>query len=86
MITDVRRCEAYIDDVIVYSDTWNSHLSKFVSSSITLRLLSKGAFGHALVQFLGHAIGGGEVKPITAKVNAINHFPILNYKKELMRF
>ena len=88
MIADVPGCEAYIDDVIVYSDTWNSHLSqihKFFdnlkAANLTLHL-SKIAFGHAQVQFLSHVVGGGEVKPITAKVDAINHFLVPNSKKE----
>ena len=60
---------------------------KFVSSSITLKAanltvhLSKSAFGYVQVQFLGRVVGGGEVKPITAKVDAINHFLIPNNKK-----
>ena len=28
MIADVPGCEAYIDDVIIYSDTWNAHLNQ----------------------------------------------------------
>ena len=28
LIADVPECKAYIDRVVVYSDTWNSHLSE----------------------------------------------------------
>ena len=55
VIADVPECEAYIDNVIVYSDTWNSHFSqihKFFDSlkagNLTVHL-SKSAFGHAEV-------------------------------------
>ena len=48
--------------------------------------LSKSAFGHAQIQSLGHVVGGGEVKPITAKVDAINNFPVPGNKTELMRY
>ena len=77
----------HIDDVIVYSDTWNPHLTqihKFFdnlkAADLTVHLC-KSAFGHAQVQFLGHVVRGGEVKPITAKVDTINHFPIPTNKK-----
>ena len=87
VIADVPGCEAYIDNVIVYSDTWNSHLSQIRKFFDNLTVhLSKSAFGHAQVQFLGHVVGGGKVKSITAKVDAINHFPVPINKKELMRF
>lgn len=65
VIADVPGCEACIDDVIIYIDTWNSHLSqihKFFDKHNTANLtvnLAKSAFGHAQVQFLGH-VGGGE--------------------------
>lgn len=82
----------YLDDVIIYSDTWTNHLrqirkffNKLTEANLTVNL-SKSAFGHAQVHFLGHVVGGGEVKPITAKVDAINNFPVPNNKKELMRF
>jgi len=48
--------------------------------------LSKNAFGHAQIQFLGHILGGGVVKPITAKVDAIKNFPVPGNKTELVRF
>ena len=106
MTADVPGCEAYIDDVIVYSDTWNSHPIKVIcklfdnlkTANLIRKLfdnlkivnltvhLSKSVFGHAQFQFLGHVVGGGEVKQITAKVNAINRFLVPNNKKELMRF
>ena len=48
--------------------------------------LVKGEFGHAHIIFLGHVVGQGQVKPVTAKVGAIAHFPIPASRKELMRF
>ena len=92
VIADIPRCEGYIDDVIVYSEVWTDHLrqirlffDKLRDANLTVNL-SKSAFGHAQVHFLGHVVGGGEVKPITAKVDAINNFPVPSNKKELMRF
>ena len=48
--------------------------------------LVKSEFGHAHIIFLGHVVGQGQVKPVTAKVEAIAHFPIPTSRKELMRF
>ena len=90
VIAEVPGCEAYIDDVIIYSDTWSAHLNqigKFFDKPKAANLtvnLSKSAFGHAQIQFLGHVVGGGEVQPITAKVDAINNFPVSGNKRELM--
>jgi len=64
VIADVPGCEAYIDDVIIYSDTWSAHLnqiSKFFAKLKAANLtvsLSKSEFGHAQIQFLGHVVGG----------------------------
>lgn len=84
-------CEAYIDDVIIYN-TWDSHLKqickffdKLKAANLTVNL-SKSAFCHAKVQFLGHVVGGREVRLITAKVDAIYNFPVPGNRKELMRF
>ena len=92
VIADIPGCEGYIDDVIIYSEVWTDHLrqirlffDKLRDANLTVNL-SKSAFGHAQVHFLGHVVGGGEVKPITAKVDAINNFPVPSNKKELMRF
>ena len=56
------RCEAYIDDVIVYSNTWKEHLtqlrrllSRFSEANLTINL-SKSAE----VTFLGHIVGNSQ--------------------------
>ena len=36
--------------------------------------------------FLGHVVGQGQVRPVSAKVQTISDFPIPTSKKELMRF
>ena len=89
---EVEGCEAYIDDVIIYSDNWTDHIKqiqtffdKLKEAKLTINL-AKSEFGCARVSYLGHIVGQGEVKPIEAKVEAISQFPIPNNKKELMRF
>ena len=75
-------CDAYIDDVIIYSDSWSDHLQrirKFFERLSEAKLtvnLAKTEFCHATVTFLGHLVGQGQVKPLEAKVNAISEFPV----------
>ena len=90
--TEVSGCEAYIDDVIIYSDNWSNHVEqinvffgKLKEVNLTINL-AKCEFGCSQVSFLGHIVGQGEVKPIAAKIEAISQFPVPKNKKELMRF
>ena len=85
-------CDAYIDDVIIYSDSWSDHLQRtrkffdrLSKAKLTLNL-AKTEFCHATVTFLGHFVGQGQVKSLEAKVNAISEFPVPKCKRQLMRF
>ena len=85
-------CDAYIDDVIIYSDSWSDHLQRIrqffdrLSKAKLTVNLAKTEFCHATVTFLGHLVGQGQVKPLEAKVNAISEFPVPKCKRQLMRF
>ena len=88
LIADIDGCEAYIDDVIIYSNTWETHLEimrKFLQrlreASLTINLIG---CGH--VTYLGHIVGQGKVKPISAEIEAISAFPQPSTKKQVMRF
>ena len=48
--------------------------------------LAKCEFVQATVTYLGKVVGQGEVRPVRAKVVAIDAFPPPTTKKELMRF
>ena len=48
--------------------------------------ISKSEFGQAQVTYLGHIAGQGEVKPVSAEVEAIANFPRPESKKQLLRF
>lgn len=92
LICDLNESEAYIDDVIVHSDTFEEHLLhiralfvKLLDANLTVSLV-KTEFCHAIVEYLGHVVGNGHVKPVLAKVDAIVKFPVPQCKKELMRF
>lgn len=92
LIKDLEGCKAYIDDVIIFSDNWEDHLqrihaffTRMAQANLTINLV-KSEFAQAHVMFLGHIVGQGQVKPVMAKVEAINDFPVPTSKKELMRF
>ena len=83
---------AYIDDVIIYSDFWENHIGtikeffgRLTEYSLTINLV-KSEFCHGTLTFLGHVVGQGQVRPVSAKVQTISDFPIPTSKKELMRF
>ena len=48
--------------------------------------LGKSVFGCAHIVFLGHMVGQGQVRPVSAKVESVTNFPISASKRELMRF
>ena len=82
-------CDAYFDDIIIYSHSWSDHLQrirKFFDRLSKAKLtvnLAKTDFCHATVTFLGHLVGQGQVKPLEAKVNAISEFRMPKCKRQL---
>ena len=85
-------CVAYIDDVIIFSQTWEEHIKaiqqlfqRLLEANLTINL-TKSDFVHATTSYLGHVVGQGCVKPINAKVEAISKYPAPKTKKQLMRF
>jgi hypothetical protein len=92
VVSGLEGCETYIDDIVIYSETWEEHLEimrKFFErlrkAGLTINL-AKCEFGQATVTFLGHVVGQGQVKTIDAKIEAICNFPKPVTRKELMRF
>ena len=69
VISGLEGCSAYIDDVVIYSDTWEQHLEhvrslmlRLVEAKLTVNLV-KSEFGCAHIVFLGHMVGQGQVRP-----------------------
>ena len=92
LINDLPGCKGYIDDIIIYSDDWETHVDRICAlfhrlSEANLSInLSKCEFGQARVTYLGHVVGQGEVKPVTAKIESIIALPPPKGKRELMSF
>ncbi|XP_076028478.1 uncharacterized protein LOC143017575 [Oratosquilla oratoria] len=82
----------YIDDMCVYSQTWEEHLNSLRSLFERLRKarltvnLMKTEFAHAKVTFLGHEVGYGTVAPVHAKVEAIEALAAPANRKAVQRF
>ena len=92
IIGGLEGCQRYIDNVIVYGDSWDQHfcrvrnlLERLRMASLTVNLV-KSEFGHAYVTYLGHVVGQGQVRPVDAKVKAVVDFPAPTSRREVMRF
>ncbi|MDA3086465.1 RNase H-like domain-containing protein [Campylobacter sp. CS_ED1] len=92
ILAGLDNCKAYIDDVIIYTETFDDHLQtiraffdRLTEAMLTINL-EKSEFCHATLTFLGHVVGQGQVKPVDSKVQAISEFPEPNCKRQLMRF
>jgi len=91
-IRDLDGCEAYIDDMVIFGSTWEGHLlrvqelfCRLRSANLTINLV-KSEFGHAYVTYLGHVVSQGEVRPVTAKVDAIMNYPAPTTRRQMIRF
>lgn len=85
-------CEAYLDDLVICSSTWTEHIdhlstvfARLSEANLTINL-SKCEFGQATVTYLGKRVGGGEVRPVQAKVEAILSVPVPTNRTELRRY
>ena len=92
VVGDLAGCAVYLDDVVVYSSNWDSHVQRIqtlferlASARLTVNL-AKCEFARATVTYLGHVVGQGHVRPVQAKVLVVEQFPVPTTKKELMRF
>ena len=83
---------AYLDDIIVYSDSWDSHLEHL--HNVLLCLAKEGLTAKPLkcfiantsCDFLGHTVGNGQVALQEAKIKAIADFPCPSTKKQVRAF
>ncbi len=92
VVSGLEGCAVYLDDVVIYSNTWEEHLSRikhlFARKSdarLTVNL-AKCEFAKATVTYLGKVVGQGNVCAVQAKVSATEEYPVPTTKKELQRF
>ena len=74
-------CLAYLDDIIIFSDTIEKHLEglslvlqRIINAGMKLNL-DKCSFLKQQVEYLGHIVGSNGVLPLPDKVRAIQDFP-----------
>jgi hypothetical protein len=82
---------AFLDDIIIFSDTWEKHLShvsevlsRIRNAGLTLNL-AKCEFAKAELDYLGHHIGLGKVQPREKKVEALLQFKQPENRKQLQQ-
>ncbi|XP_023814763.2 uncharacterized protein LOC111947970 [Oryzias latipes] len=83
---------AYLDDIVVYSATWEEHLRHLKkvleclhAAGLTINP-AKCAFARRETEYLGYTIGGGLIKPQVNKVQAIESCPLPQTRKQLRSF
>ena len=83
---------AYIDDIIIFSDTLSAHLRDLQQLFTVLRAANlklspkKCVLGAAEVHYLGHIVSRAGVRPDNAKTSAIRDYPQPKNATELRRF
>ena len=88
----VNNCVVYLDDVVIFTDTWDEHLlvlKHFLERLTEAKLvanLKKCEFVHAQVQYLGYVVGQGVVRPPDSKVEAIKDLSRPTTRREVRRF
>lgn len=92
ILVEVPNCAAYLEDVVVYSDTWDQHLELFkvkftyLSDVPLVSNLNKCEFGKGVVSYFGNLVEQGIVKPLNAKMQVICAFPIPKTRRDLRHF
>ena len=86
------QCLIYLDDVIIFSSTFNDHLRRLASVFDRLRAAglklkaSKCHFIQEQVTYLGHIISSEGIKPDNAKLTAVTAYPTPQNTKEVKQF
>ncbi|KAI3352072.1 hypothetical protein L3Q82_020890 [Scortum barcoo] len=77
VVSGLDGCAVYLDDVVVFNDSWDDHLhrigalfSRLAEAHLTVNL-AKCEFARATVTYLGRVVGQGQVCPVDAKVQAV---------------
>ncbi len=83
---------AYLDDIIIYSKTWEEHLQhltevleRIKSAGLTIRP-DKCAISKTETTYLGYKLGHGVIRPQVGKIEAIKHAERPTSKKQVRSF
>ena len=82
----------YLDDILIFSKTWEEHLKHVKQTLDVLKReklyvkLSKCEFGKTSLNYLGHIVGGGELKIDPSKVVITVNWPKPKFSTEVRSF
>jgi len=82
----------FVDDVVSFTDEWNRHLEELRALFERVRAAgltvkpSKCHFGYKQVEYVGHVVGGGNLRTMSAKTDKIAHSPVPRTKRQLRSF
>ncbi|XP_068243247.1 uncharacterized protein [Palaemon carinicauda] len=82
----------YIDDLVVYSNSWESHLKNMECLFERLRAaglvinLNKCDFAKAKIIYLGHEVGHGKILPKSVNIQSILDFQVPENRRGIRRF
>ena len=89
---DKEYSQVYIDDIAIFSATWEEHcqhismvLSRLKEAGLTANP-KKCQWAQTQVEFLGHIVGKGKVCPADLKIQVLKDFPIPKTKKGVRQF
>lgn len=92
VVDGLEGCTVYVDDIIVYSNTWPEHINRLgklfkrlEEANLTVSM-AKSEIGKESLNYLGFNIGNSQIKPVVAKLKNLLDFPAPTNKKELRRF
>lgn len=86
------RVFVYIDDLLIVSPDFNTHLERLEivakslrSANLTINV-EKSVFCMRSIRYLGHIVGNGEIRPDPERVQCIANYTRPNTVKEVRRF
>lgn len=85
-------CAAYLDDVVIFSMTWEEHLEhlwrvlRAISATGLTLNLQKCKWAKQETRYLGYQFGRGEIRPQVDKVETIWNSPRPRTKKQVRSF
>ena len=84
--------QVYLDDINIYSETWEEHVKHVTEVLKRLREANlklkrkKCFFGQTEIEFLGHVLSGGSYSTTDRIIKAIKDYPRCENKKDVQRF
>ncbi len=85
-------CCNYIDDILIFSESFDEHLSHIelllqaiISEGFKLKFLKCNVAQHS-IKYLGHIISKNSVRPLSDNLIAIRNFPVPSSRKNIRQF